>query len=165
MNMKKVWVFTMVAGTLLSIASCKSSENAYRQAYEKAIQNDEPKAGTVVSQPVSAVQVQEESKDVEIASVPVREEKVSVVTGDNKLMAYSVVCGSFSLKTNADALCSRLSGDGYSSLVVVNEAGKTYRVICSTHDTKEEAVRARNAFKARYPDNSDFQNSWILYNR
>lgn len=164
MNMKKGTVYLLVA--VLSLASCKSSESAYKQAYEKAIQNDEPKTETtVVSQPVSAVQVQEEPKEVEIASVPVREEKVSVVSGGNAVKAYSVVCGSFSLKTNADALRDRLAGDGYSAIVVVNEAGKTYRVICSSHDTKEEAVRARNAFKARYPDNNDFQNSWILFNR
>lgn len=154
----------LVAGSLLSLASCKSSENAYRQAYEKAIQNDEPKTETVVSQPVSTAQVKEESKEAD-AAVTVREERVSVVSGGNSLKAYSVVCGSFSLKTNADALRDRLAGDGYSALVVVNEAGKTYRVICSSHDTKEEAVSARNSFKARYPDNSDFQNSWILYNR
>ena len=154
----------LVAGSLLSLASCKSSENAYRQAYEKAIQNDEPKTETVVSQPVSTAQVKEESKEAD-AAVTLREERVSVVSGGNSLKAYSVVCGSFSLKTNADALRDRLAGDGYSALVVVNEAGKTYRVICSSHDTKEEAVSARNSFKARYPDNSDFQNSWILYNR
>ena len=154
----------LVAGSLLSLASCKSSENAYRQAYEKAIQNDEPKTETVVSQPVSTAQVKEESKEAD-AAVTVREERVSVVSGGNSLKAYSVVCGSFSLKTNADALRDRLAGDGYSALVVVNEAGKTYRVICSSHDTKEEAVSARNSFKARYPDNSDFQNSWILSNR
>lgn len=155
----------LVAVSVLSVASCKSSENAYRQAYEKAIQNDEPKTETVVSQPVSTAQVvREESKEAD-AAVTVREERVSVVSGGNSLKAYSVVCGSFSLKTNADALRDRLAGDGYSALVVVNEAGKTYRVICSSHDTKEEAVSARNSFKARYPDNSDFQNSWILYNR
>ncbi|MBO7416732.1 MAG: SPOR domain-containing protein [Bacteroidaceae bacterium] len=162
--MKKGLVYMLVAGSLLSLASCKSSENAYRQAYEKAIQNDEPKTETVVSQPVSTAQVKEESKEAD-AAVTVREERVSVVSGGNSLKAYSVVCGSFSLKTNADALRDRLAGDGYSALVVVNEAGKTYRVICSSHDTKEEAVSARNSFKARYPDNSDFQNSWILYNR
>jgi len=165
MNMKKSLVYMLVAGTVLCLASCKSSENAYRKAYEKAVQNDEPKTETVVSQPVSTVQVQEEPKEEETASVPVREEKVSVVSGGSSIKAYSVVCGSFSLKTNADALRDRLAGDGYSAIVVVNEAGKTYRVICSSHDTKEEAVRARNSFKARYPDNNDFQNSWILYNR
>ena len=36
--MKRGLVYMLVAGTVLSLASCKSSENAYRQAYEKAIQ-------------------------------------------------------------------------------------------------------------------------------
>jgi cell division protein FtsN len=76
-----------------------------------------------------------------------------------------VVCGSFALKANADALRQRLINDGYPAVVVINEVGRTYRVVCSSFATKEEAAKARDAFKARYPDNSDFQNAWILYNK
>ena len=55
--------------------------------------------------------------------------------------------------------------DGYKAVVVVNEAGKTYRVVCASFDTKEEAVAERTKFKARYPDNQDFQSAWILYRK
>ena len=48
---------------------------------------------------------------------------------------------------------------------MVNEAGKTYRVVCASFDTKEEAVSERNTFKAKYPDNQDFQSAWILYRK
>ena len=55
--------------------------------------------------------------------------------------------------------------DGYNAVVVVNEAGKTYRVVCASYSTKEEAVTERNKFKARYPDNQDFQGAWILFKK
>lgn len=162
--MKKITILGLSLMAVLGLFSCKSTQNSYKQAYEKAVQNDvakseisAPEVETQV-QPVQSVQVED------VASVPVREEKVTLVTGDN-IKAYSVVCGSFSLKTNADGLRERLVSDGYPATVVINEAGRTYRVICDSFDNKEAAVKARNAFKAKYPDNRDFQAAWILYSK
>ena len=45
--MKRI-VYLMIAGTVLSLSACKSSQNAYKEAYEKAVA-DEPKA--VVEEP------------------------------------------------------------------------------------------------------------------
>ena len=160
MIMKKSIVYILIAGTVLSLSSCKSSQNAYKQAYEKAVSGDEAK--TVVEEPVV---VNEAPKAEDVSNVSVREEKVSVVSGDQDIKAYGIVCGSFSLKANADALRQRLVDDGYKAVVVVNEAGKTYRVVCASFDTKEEAVAERNNFKARYPENQDFQSAWILYRK
>ncbi len=158
--MKKSIVYILIAGTVLSLSACKSSQNAYKQAYEKAVSGDEAK--TVVEEPVV---VNEAPKAEDVSNVSVREEKVSVVSGDQDIKAYGIVCGSFSLKANADALRQRLIDDGYKAVVVVNEAGKTYRVVCASFDTKEEAVAERNNFKARYPENQDFQSAWILYRK
>ena len=157
--MKRVTYFALVIASAFAMASCKTTENSYKQAYEKAIQKDVPKSETRL--PATPVRVTEE----DVASVPVREEKVTVVTGEPALKEYSVVCGSFSLKVNADAVRKRLVNDGYPAVVAVNEAGKTFRVISSTFDTKEEAVAARAVIKAKYPDNQDFQASWILYRK
>ena len=162
--MKKSVYFGLSLIMAFGLFSCKTTQNSYKQAYEKAVQNDVVKSEVsehVVEAPVQPVQtVQTE----DIASVPVREEKVTLVTGDN-IKAYSVVCGSFSLKTNADGVRERLVSDGYPAVVVLNEAGRTYRVICDSFDSKEAAVKARNAFKAKYPDNRDFQAAWILYTK
>ena len=158
--MKKI-VYLLISGTVLSLSACKSSQNAYKEAYEKAISGDENKA--VIEEPVVAQNEVATAEDV--SNVSVREEKVSVVSGDQEIKAYGIVCGSFSLRTNADALRERLVKDGYQAVVVVNEAGKTYRVVCASFDTKEEAVAERNKFKAKYPDNQDFQSAWILYKK
>ncbi len=151
----------LIAGTVLSLSACKSSQNAYKEAYEKAVADDEPKA--VIEEPV--VSGNEAPKAEDVTNISVREEKVSVVSGEQEIKAYGIVCGSFSLKANADALRERLVSDGYKAVVVVNEAGKTYRVVCASFDTKEEAVAERTKFKARYPDNQDFQSAWILYRK
>jgi len=158
--MRKTTVLCLIAGTLFSLSACKSSQNAYKEAYEKAVSNDEPKA--VIEEPVT----QNEAPTAEdVTNISVREEKVSVVSGDQEIKAYGIVCGSFSLRANADALRDRLVKDGYQAVVVVNEAGKTFRVVCASFDTKEEAVAERTKFKARYPDNQDFQSAWILYRK
>lgn len=165
MNMKKNLLYMLIAGIILSVSACKSSESAYRQAYEKAIQGDEQKETAVVEQPVPHVLEVQTPVPEESVPVAVREEKVTVVSGEETIKPYCVVCGSFALKANADALRQRLINDGYPAVVVINEVGRTYRVVCSSFATKEEAAKARDAFKARYPDNSDFQNAWILYNK
>ena len=151
----------LIAGTVLSLSACKSSQNAYKEAYEKAVADDSPKA--VIEEPVASNNDAPTAEDV--ANISVREEKVSVVSGEQEIKAYGIVCGSFSLRANADALRERLVNDGYKAVVVVNEAGKTFRVVCASFDTKEEAVAERTKFKARYPDNQDFQSAWILYRK
>ena len=90
----------------------------------------------------------ETARVVESVSAPVREERVTVVTGaESGLKNYSVVCGSFGVKANADGVKAQLEADGYQALVVRND----------------EAEQARDAFKARYPQNADFQKAWLLY--
>ena len=158
--MKRI-AYLLIAGTVLSLSACKSSQNAYKEAYEKAVSGDEAK--TVVEEPVASNNEAPKAEDV--TNISVREEKVSVVSGEEEIKAYGIVCGSFSLKANADALRERLVSDGYKAVVVVNEAGKTFRVVFASFDTKEEAVAERNKFKARYPDNQDFQSAWILYRK
>ncbi|MCQ2082900.1 MAG: SPOR domain-containing protein [Bacteroidaceae bacterium] len=153
---------TLIAAVvcLLALTGCRSSANAYQQAYEKAIQNDVP----------AQLQTQPENKDVvepavAETDVTVRQEKVTLVTGDSEILTYGVVCGSYSLKANAEAVMKSLQSDGFSPSVAVNEAGKTYRVIVASFNTREEAAAMRDSFKKKYPENNDFQNSWLLYNK
>ena len=97
-----------------------------------------------------------------VSSAPVREEKVELVSGSG-LKAYSVVCGSFGVKSNAEGLKSQMDNEGYNAKVVYNAQNNMYRVIVESYDTHEEAARARDAFKAKYPNRKDFQGAWLLY--
>lgn len=163
--MKKLFVLGMGLCLVLAFSSCKSSESAYKKAYEKAKQNElteaaEQKETVVETAPV--VEAAPVATPAPVAPAPVREEKVELVSGDG-LKAFSVVCGSFGVKANADGLKSTLDGQGYNAKVVYNAERNMYRVIVSSFDTREEAAAARDAFKAKYPNREDFQGSWLLY--
>ena len=164
--MKKLFVLGMGLCVALAFTSCKSSESAYKKAYEKAKQQElaeatvaqEAPAATVVAAPVATAPA------TPVAVGTVREERVQLVSGQG-LKAYSVVCGSFGVKANADGLKSKLDADGYSAMVVYNVDRNMYRVIVSSFDTREDAARARDSFKAKYSNNAEFQKSWLLYAR
>ena len=165
--MKKLFVLGMGLCVALAFTSCKSSESAYKKAYEKAKQQElaeatvaqqEAPAATVVAAPVATAPA------TPVAVGTVREERVQLVSGQG-LKAYSVVCGSFGVKANADGLKAKLDADGYSAMVVYNADRNMYRVIVSSFDTREDAARARDSFKAKYSNNAEFQKSWLLYAR
>ena len=151
----------------LAFTSCKSSESAYKKAYEKAKQQElaeapvaeeAPAAAPVVAAPVAAAPA------TPVAIGTIREESVQLVSGEG-LRAYSVVCGSFGVKANAEGLKAKLDRDGYSAKVVYNADRNMYRVIVSSYDSREDAARARDSFKAKYANNAEFQKSWLLYAR
>lgn len=162
--MKKLFVLGMGLCLVLAFSSCKSSESAYKKAYEKAKQNElaEAKAQEEVVEPAPVVEAAPVQTPAPVSPAPVREEKVELVSGDG-LKAFSVVCGSFGVKANADGLKSTLDGQGYNAKVVYNAERNMYRVIVASFDTREEAAAARDAFKAKYPNRRDFQGSWLLY--
>ena len=165
--MKKLFVLGMGLCVALAFTSCKSSESAYKKAYEKAKQQElaeatvaqqEAPAATVVAAPVATAPA------TPVAVGTVREERVQLVSGQG-LKAYSVVCGSFGVKANADGLKAKLDRDGYNAMVVYTADKNMYRVIVSSFDSREDAARSRDNFKAKYSNNAEFQKSWLLYAR
>ena len=80
------------------------------------------------------------------------------------LKAYNVVCGSFGVKANADGLKAKLDGEGYNAKVVYNAERNMYRVVAASYDDRVQAAQARDDFKAKHPNNADFQKAWLLYN-
>lgn len=165
--MKKYLALSLSLCMFLAFTSCKSSESAYKKAYEKA--KEQELAQPQVTEPVDVtpvVSTQSSNTSTPVVVGTVREEKVSVVAG-NGLKDYSVVCGSFGLKTNAESLKSELDGAGYNAVIAYNADKNMYRVIVSTHDDKTSAAQARDSFKSRYAGDSrhpDFQAAWLLYN-
>ena len=71
------------------------------------------------------------------------------------LKAHSVVVGAFSVRANAEGLVNTLRNAGYSGAQFTYD-GKLYRVVASTYDTRDAAVRDQSALKATYPA------AWIL---
>ena len=120
----------------LAFASCKSSESAYKKAYEKAKQQElaEPQVEApvevtpVVAAPVTTPKVADTSG--------VRQEKVTVVSGNDGLKDYSVVAGSFGVKANAEGLKDWLDAQGYQATIAFNADKAMYRVIVSSFADK-----------------------------
>lgn len=163
--MKKVVVLGMGLCVALAFSSCKSNESAYKRAYEKAKQQELAEAAnaaetTAPAEPAPVVEPAPVTTPVE-TTAPVREERVELISG-NGLKAYSVICGSFGVKANADGLKTWLDNEGYNAKVVYNAERNMYRVAVESFDTRSEAVRARDAFKAKYPNRDDFQEAWLL---
>ncbi len=161
--MKKYLMFGAGLCLAVMVTSCKSSESAYKKAYEQAKQqeltqpqvNEAVEVTPVVSTPVVTEQTA-------ASNVSVREEAVTMVSGSG-IKNYSVVCGSFGVKANAEGLKEWLDNEGYSAQVVYNPVSSMYRVVVATFDDKASAAQARDAFKAKYPSRTDFQGSWLLY--
>lgn len=164
--MKKSVVLGMGLCVALAFTSCKSSESAYKKAYEKAKQQELAEAPVVEEAPAAApvVAAPVATPAAPVAVGTVREEKVQLVSGEG-LKAYSVVCGSFGVKANADGLKAKLDNDGYNAKVVYNAERNMYRVVVSSFDDRVQAAQARDNFKAKYPNNAEFQKSWLLYAR
>lgn len=161
--MKKSVVLGMGVCVVLFFSACKSSESAYKKAYEKAKQQElaEPQVETPVE--VTPVVVVKDAPRTTSVAAGVRQEKVTVVSGVDGLKAYSVVAGSFGVKANALGLKEWLDGQGYSAMVAFNAEKAMYRVVVSSFDDRDSAANARDAFKSKYSNRSDFQAAWLLY--
>ena len=158
--MKKYFVLCVGFCAALAMTSCKSSESAYKKAYEKAKAQEQAQPAQT-QEPVNVV-ARVEAKPVtetrvvdNVDNVQVRQEDYSLVSGAG-LKNFSVVVGAFSVRANAEGLQQQLKDAGYDAQIVKNEARNLYRVIAATFDSKSEAARSRNEFRAKYPD------AWLL---
>jgi cell division protein FtsN len=207
---RRVGLNICLVALILALSSCKSSESAYKKAYETAqkqevTNNKEKTSANVITITETTSKEKHSANRIPIAEtankekpnangipiaetankektsangipiaetappifVPnetnIRQEKVTIVSGNSALKTYGIVCGSFSLKANADALKDYLQSEGYSKAIVVFSTEIVmYRVIADSYSDKESAVDARNTFKVKYPDRNDFQDAWIL---
>jgi len=147
----------------VAFTSCKSSESAYKKAYEKAKQYDTANQQSTTGQeavvaPVEAKPVDQARVVDNLDNISVRQESVQVIRG-NGLNAFSVVVGSFGLLSNAEGLYQRLRDAGYNAQVVKNEEKNMYRVVASSFANKADAVVSRDQLRNTYPD------AWLLYNQ
>ncbi len=157
--MKKYSFLCVALCAALAFTSCKSSESAYKKAYEKAKQAETTQTQQVQEPTVAPVEARpaNETRVVDnLDNVSVRQENVSLVSGTG-LRAFSVVVGSFGVRANADGLQQRLRDAGYNAQIVRNEEKNMYRVVASTYSDKASAVNSRDQLRATYPD------AWLLY--
>jgi len=151
--MKKVLIFGAAICCMFTLGSCKSKSSAYKTAYEQAQSNDEDRWDDEDDTEVLTSE--------EISYESVRQEKIRPAHGEDAsgLKRYSVVIGSFKVRTNAYSLKDRMIDEGYRPVVAENDYGML-RVIVSSFDSKNDAVRSRDAVKSKFRPN--FQDAWLL---
>ena len=156
--MRNYFLLSIATCVALSMVSCKSSESAYKKAYEKAKQQQSttqaPVQQSTTTQPTTVAPVQTVTTTPVTTNESARSENVTLVSGAG-LKAYSVVVGSFGVKANAEALQKKLNSAGYAAQIATNPQGM-YRVIASTFDDMNSAVQSRNALRSQYSD------AWLL---
>ena len=163
--MKKTTLICVGLCAAMAFTSCKSSESAYKKAYEKAKQYDtatqqaaaQTSEDAAVVAPVEAKPADETRVVDNLDNVSVRQESVSLISGSG-LKDFSVIVGSFGLISNAEGLQQRLKAAGYDAQIVKNEDKNMYRVVASTFADKGSAVSSRDQLRETYPD------AWLLYN-
>lgn len=165
--MKKSIVMCAGVCVLLSFASCKPKESAYKKAYLKAqAQQEQPAVETPaveetpVVAPIVTTPAPQNSTVVADngAGVSVRSEDFTLVSGSG-LSNYSVVVGSFGVKANAEGLQAQLKAAGKNAQIVYNSERNLYRVVATTFATKSEAAQSRDQLSADYPG------AWLLYKK
>lgn len=162
----------MFLGAALCVAfaftSCGTQkESAYKKAYEKAKAQEESRTTAQAEQPTATVTplVTKQADQTTVTNAdntPVRQEDVTVISGAG-LQQYSVVVGSFGLRSNAEGLQSLLKQAGYDAQIAYNASVNMYRVVSGTYSDKNRAVQSRNAIRgSKFNKNSD---AWLLYRR
>lgn len=163
--MRKMFFLGAALCVAMAFTGCKSSESAYKKAYEKAKAQENtttpavqqptdtyvPEVAPVTQTPVTDTRVVDNTDNA-----VVRQERLSVVDGAG-LKSYSVVVGSFSVKANAEGLVRQLKAAGYPAQLGFNSDRNMYRVVATTFDSKADAVQSRDQLRSRYAD------AWLLY--
>ena len=163
--MKKIMILCAGFCAVMAFTSCKSSESAYKKAYEKARAQDVAQQSTgyndndaPVVAPITTAPATQTTVVDNYDNVAVRQENLTVVSGSG-LKNFSVVVGSFSMKANAEGLQQTLRSAGYDAQIAYNADRNMYRVIASTFENKGDAVQSRDQFRSKYPD------AWLLFNQ
>lgn len=150
---------------VFAFSSCRSSkESAYKKAYEKAkaqeqtMSPEDMQGAAPIVSPVEESPATQTTEAESVENATVRQESVTVVSGAG-LSDYSVVVGSFSLRSNAEGLYNKLKSEGQDAQLAFNAERGMYRVVAATFASKADAVASRNQFRSTYPD------AWLLYKK
>lgn len=133
---------------------CGSSKRVYAPPFE------EEEATTVVANESSNAQTHIPTQKAEEKPVVTREEKVTMTHGD-EMKRYNIIVGSFSNEDNAVKLRARLVGEGYHSIIMLNEKGMR-RVSIAGFDDETPARAELLKIREQRPE---FADAWLLISK
>jgi len=147
----------MATFALSLVSSCKTTENNYRQAYERTMaQNDSTRNDfdqtiygrhrrEMRSTPVS---VNGDTLDARVMLVKITEDGGGM---QESLKPYLIVVGEFKQLFNAKSMRERLLDKGFPGAFLVETGEPFYYVIATTASTPDEALRIINTITAKPP--------------
>lgn len=165
MNKTLILISSILFIMLLSAASCKTTEENYKAAYDIAVRKQETGAGRDVSSFITRERRLNEYKQVGTDSVRIVIENVSVIDGPvNNIGKYGVVVGEFKQVFNAKSYRDRINNAENNTdapAFVAMNSMKQYYVIYRSFDTKTAAaafLKDKNNFKIK----TQIDETWIL---
>lgn len=155
----KNYILLLLAAFALALVGCKTSEENYKAAYDKAVARTQENVGQEAYDKVQA----EKRRYTEVVngdSVRVVRAFCNIVDGTAAdVKKYSVVVAVFDQLINARSYRDRLrEQEGFESYVVINNTDKKYHVILQGFDDKPQAA----AFIRNLQDNPAFIKMKIL---
>ena len=145
--MKKTLLLGLTVFAAISLVGCKSKENAYKKAYEKARQDI-----TVVT-PVTTTPVTTETTPT---TTPTNEYDNTYNTYSTaNVKRYCVIIGSFESTEGAERRRQEVINDGYGAAKII-PGGLGYRVVATSFSDLQAAKSSRNTLIKKY------DGAWIL---
>lgn len=163
---KAYYLLNMVAFMLLlSVASCKTTEENYKAAYDIAVKKQESGAGKEVSTIISQEKRKREYQLIGKDSIRVKTEYISMIDDPvNNVEKYGIVVGEFKQVFNARSYRNRINNienDSVNPAFVVMNRMKQYYVIYRSFESKNAAaafMKNESNFKVR----NKAKETWIL---
>lgn len=151
--MKKL---VIILAALTALAACKTSESAYRAAYERAVAGGD--STRAVESTIYAANRNAGGSSMMVVAgdtFEIRTRRVAVTEGGGgireSLRPYSVVAGQFKQLFNARSMRNRLADGGYPGAFVVETAEPYYYVVLSSHNDASQAAAAIRALPSDMP--------------
>ena len=146
----------LTVALLCALASCKTTEKNYREAYERASAQDSMRLSfdeTIYGRHRRAVinqQLVMGDDTVNVRRISVRITKDGGGIREN-LKAYCVVAGEFKQLFNARSLRERLVGHGYPGAFLVETAEPYYYIVAASYDNLSSARSTLDSLIMRPP--------------
>ncbi|MFI3239730.1 MAG: SPOR domain-containing protein [Bacteroidales bacterium] len=149
----------------LSVASCKTTESNYREAYLKAINT------TAEEQENNSIESQIEQKRITPVitennnnEIVIKREFVTVVDGERSLLNnYNVVVAEFTQMFNAKSFRDRLTSQHQTSSYVLKNNKNKYFTIINGFNTRNEAIEYIQKLESENKIQLPIAKAWIIY--
>lgn len=151
--MKKIFAPIFIIAALAAISSCKTTEENYRRAYEKAIEKQNE---AYTSDEIDLMRAEEAIPRTVYRgdSIPMKGLWVNTVKIDSTTMRarrYNVVAGRFRQKFTAMSMLNRMKEEGYPNALLLVDKDQAFYVAPLSTDTLDRAVETWKVLSTSSP--------------